>query len=54
MLNIFAFVTYVLATVVQWNNNWWLVGVCGIFAVLNLLIAIQWVVKQFKNRKVKW
>ena len=53
MNNFIAFIICTIATIIQWNNSWWAVGVCGILAVLNLIFAIQWVVKQIRNRKTK-
>ena len=54
MMNLIVFIMCTLATILQWNNNWWLVGLNGVLAVLNLLFGIQWVVKCVRNRKVKW
>ena len=54
MLNIVAFIICALAAILQWNNNWWLFGINSTLAVLNLLIAIQWVIRHIRNRKVKW
>ena len=53
MLNIVAFIICALAAILQWNNNWWFFGINSTFAVLNLLIAIQWVIEQIKKQKGK-
>lgn len=40
MLNIIAFISCTLATMLNWNDNWLAVGVCGTLAIANLLCAL--------------
>ena len=54
MLNIVAFIICALGAILQWNNNWWLFGINSTLAVLNLLIAIQWVIGQLRKRTLKF
>lgn len=54
MLNFIAMILCTAGAVAQWNDDWWLVGVCAFFAIGNGYYATDWIKKKVSELNYSW